>query len=292
MKKQKIRFIINPISGIGKQKTIASLINRWLKCTVFDYELQYTKAPRHATELSSKAAAKGFDVVVTVGGDGSVNEVASGLIGSATKMAILPAGSGNGLARHLMIPRDLKKAIAVLNRGKSIPMDTISVNGKYFLNTAGIGFDAHIAHLFAKYGKRGFWSYVMLTWKEFSGYQPKKYTLIADGKMLEREAFFICIANSSQFGNNAVIAPNASVEDGLMDVCILKKGSLPSFALVVLRLFNKTVDKSELLEIIQCRKLEITNNTGGKLHLDGEPMQMAEQLQFEVHPASLHVLIP
>jgi diacylglycerol kinase (ATP) len=291
LNKQKIQFIINPISGVGKQKKVAILINRWLNCADFDFELQYTKAPRHAIELSSKAAAKGIDIVVAVGGDGSVNEVACGLIGTPTKMAILPAGSGNGLARHLLVPRDLKLAIDILNKARSSAMDTNSVNGKYFLNTAGIGFDAHIAHLFSQYGKRGFWSYVKIIWKEFSDYQPQKYTLIADGKILEREAFLICIANSSQFGNNAVIAPKASVEDGLMDVCILRKGTVPAFAMVVFRLFNKSIDKSELLEIIQCRTLEI-KNPGRKIHLDGEPMEMEENLRFDIHPASLNVIAP
>ena len=125
MKKQKIRFIINPISGVGKQKKIASLINKWLDTTVFDFELQYTKAPRHAIELSSNASQSGVDIVVAVGGDGSVNEVACGIIGASTKMAILPAGSGNGLARHLQVPRDLKVAIEILNQRKSITMDAI-----------------------------------------------------------------------------------------------------------------------------------------------------------------------
>ena len=159
--KKRICFIINPVSGIGKQKVVEQLIQEQLSSSDFEIEINYTQAPHHATELSKKASAT-FDIVVAVGGDGSVNEVSKGLLHSKATLAILPCGSGNGLARHLGIPVDLKKAIQLLAKGKSIKIDTALINGLHFANVAGVGFDAHIAHRFAAYGKRGFLSYIKI----------------------------------------------------------------------------------------------------------------------------------
>jgi diacylglycerol kinase (ATP) len=292
LKKQKLRFIINPFSGTGKQKEINLLIKTQLNTALFEYEIQYTKAARHAIELSSKATLDGIARVVVVGGDGSVNEVGAALIGSNTAMGILPAGSGNGLARHFNISTTLSKAIEVLNTGKCISMDTFTVNNKPFLGTAGIGFDAHIAHLFANYGKRGFWSYLRIIWKELSTYKPATYQLSIDGKKMERQAFLICIANSSQFGNNAVIAPEANVQDGMMEVCILKKTSIAAFIPLVMRLFTRSIHKSNLVETIRCKSLVVHNNSKGLIHLDGEPMLLQEVLTFEIRPASLKIIVP
>jgi diacylglycerol kinase (ATP) len=292
VKKRKLLFIINPISGIGKQKEGALLIKENINKDIFDFDIVYTKAPRHATELSAQASCSGYDVVVAVGGDGSVNEVATGLLGTESALGILPYGSGNGLARHFSISTTIKKAISILNTGKVIHMDTIQVNGTPFMGISGVGFDAHIANLFAQYGKRGFSSYLKLIWKEFLNYEAKNYSLIIDGRSLERKAFMISIANGSQFGNNAFIAPSANASDGLMDVCIIKKGTVPTFAMLVFRLFNKSADRSSLMETIRCKSLVILKNTSGLIHLDGEPNAMEETLNFKVVPSSLKILVP
>ncbi|MCK6649852.1 MAG: YegS/Rv2252/BmrU family lipid kinase, partial [Bacteroidia bacterium] len=216
--KKKICFIVNPVSGIGRQKVIEKLIDQLLDRTLFEYEIQYTKAAKHATELAKDAALRNFDIVVAVGGDGSVNETAKGLIGTKTAMAIIPAGSGNGLARHLKIPIDIKKAMEVINMGVISTVDSIRFNDETFVNVAGIGFDAHIGWEFAKFGKRGFSSYLKVIMREFPKYKARKYELEIDGKTIYPEAFLISFANGSQWGNNAYIAPTADISDGIMDI--------------------------------------------------------------------------
>ncbi len=289
---RKVKFIINPVSGVGKQKKIGELIKKGIDKNAFQYEIVYTKAAGHAKELSRQSAQQGFDIVVAVGGDGSVNEVGAGLIGTNTAMAIIPAGSGNGLARHVGISTIMEKAVQVINTGKIISIDTITVNEKPYLGIAGIGFDAHIAHEFATYGTRGFFSYVKLVFREWPGYKSREYELEIDGNLLKKEAFLICIANASQFGNNAVIAPCANIQDGLMDVCILQKAPYTKLIPLIYRLFNKTVNKSVFLETIRCKSLTIKNNKGGFIHLDGEPKRMGEELHFVMNPLSLKMLVP
>lgn len=292
MNKRKIKFIINPVSGVGKQKKIAGLIKKTIDQDIIEYSIAYTRAARHAIELSKQAALENFDVVVAVGGDGSVNEVGAGLIGSNTAMGIIPTGSGNGLARHVGIPTNIKKALHVLNTGKAIAIDTISVNQNQYLGIGGVGFDAHVAHEFANYGKRGFSSYLKIICREFSKYQSKSYNLVIDGQTYNKEAFLITVANASQFGNNAVIAPEADIQDGLMDVCILKKAPYLSVLRLVIQLFNKTVNRSVFMEIIRCKSITIQNNVGGILHLDGEPKIFEEELTFQINPLSLKIWVP
>jgi len=223
--KKKIRFIVNPISGVGRQKIIEKLIDEQLNRTLFDYEIVYTKASKHATELAKEALANNCHIVVAVGGDGSVNEIAKGLVGSNTSIAIIPTGSGNGLARHLQIPLDLKKAMALINASKKTTIDTIQLNEETFVNVAGVGFDAHIGWEFAKFGKRGLLSYIKLILRELPKYKAQDFELIIDGKSIHQKAFLISFANGSQWGNNAHIAPLADAADGFMDIAILKNVS-------------------------------------------------------------------
>src|SRR5690349_8414923 len=144
--KRKILFIINPISGAGKHRTAEKVIGTKLDRQIFDYEIAYTKAHRHAIELSKRGVLEGFDILVAAGGDGSVNEVGKSLIGTNATLAILPCGSGNGTARHLKVPVNLPRAIETINRGKSSVIDTFNINNEPVINVAGIGFAAHIAH--------------------------------------------------------------------------------------------------------------------------------------------------
>ncbi len=292
MNKQKVKFIINPISGVGKQKKIAEVIKKTIDTQLFEYEIAYTKAPRHAVELSKQAVSENYDIVAAVGGDGSVNEVGTALIGSNTALAIIPIGSGNGLARHIGISTNIKKAIVILNAGRIIAIDTISVNQNKYIGIGGVGFDAHIAHEFANYGKRGFKSYLKLIWREFPKYKSKNYDLIIDGQFVSKNAFLICVANSSQFGNNAVIAPDADIQDGFMEVCILKKVPFVFLVPLIFRLFNKTVNRSSFIETIRCQSIIIKNNEGSLVHLDGEPRLLEGELNFQIKPLSLKILVP
>ena len=227
-----IRFIINPVSGVGKQKGIEELIKTNLNHDIFDCEVSYTKAAKHATELAKEATEKNMDFVIAVGGDGTVNEVAKGLIHTNTTMGIIPMGSGNGLALHLNIPVEPIKAIQLINTCHVRKIDTCTANGIPFLNVSGIGFDSHIAHKFANAGTRGISTYLRLIISEWWNYSNRKYTLSYNNETLETEAIMISFANGTQFGNNFLISPNSLDNDGLLDICILKKFppiKIPSF---------------------------------------------------------------
>src|SRR5689334_17658830 len=222
MAKKKLRYIINPKSGAKHNIDLAAMANEMTDKEQFDFEIVMTKAAKHATELAKEVAGV-VDDVVAVGGDGSVNEVAKGLIGSKTVLGIIPMGSGNGMARHLKIPVDTKQAFHLINNGRTDTIDTMMVNGEFAIGTIGIGFDAHIAHLFADAGTRGYGTYVKLVLSEFYKYKPYKYHITVDGDTFDRVCFLLTFANSSQFGNNAVIAPYADVQDGFLDVSMMKK---------------------------------------------------------------------
>ena len=291
MSKKKICFIVNPISGIGRQKVIEQLIDEQLDRTLYDYEIAYTKAAKHAIELSKDAASRNADIVVAVGGDGSVNETAKGLVHTKTAMAIIPAGSGNGLARHLNIPLDLKKAMQVINAGKTTTVDTISLNEELFANVAGIGFDAHVGWEFAKFGKRGFSSYLKVITREFPKYKAQDFELTIDGKTYIKNAYLISFANGSQWGNNAYIAPTADISDGMMDIAILKDFKFRNSLAIGYRLFKKTLHTSSFLEIIKAKEV-IIRQPGTIAHIDGEPIETGNLLTIKVNPLSLNVVVP
>lgn len=289
--KKKICFIVNPISGVGRHKVVEKLIDQHLNRTLFDYEIVYTKAAKHATELAKQAVANNFNIVVAVGGDGSVNEVARGLIGSTTAMAIMPAGSGNGFARHMKIPLDLKKAMNIINDAKEASIDTIQLNNETFINVAGVGFDAHIGWEFAKFGKRGFSSYLKVIIREFPKFKAQDYELIINGIPLHKKAFLISFANGSQWGNNAHIAPLADVADGLMDIAILKNFSFWNVISIGYKLFRKTIHLSPHLETIKTKEV-LVKQTNTIAHIDGEPIEVGHSISIKVNPLSLRVIIP
>ncbi|MES2395921.1 MAG: YegS/Rv2252/BmrU family lipid kinase [Bacteroidota bacterium] len=289
--KKKICFIVNPISGVGRHKVVEKLIDQHLNRTLFDYEIVYTKAAKHATELAQQAVANNFNIVVAVGGDGSVNEIARGLIGSTTAMAIMPAGSGNGFARHMKIPLDLKKAMNIINNAKEASIDTIQLNNETFINVAGVGFDAHIGWEFAKFGKRGFSSYLKVIIREFPKFKVQDYELVINGIPLHKKAFLISFANGSQWGNNAHIAPLADVADGLMDIAILKNFSFWNVISIGYKLFRKTIHLSPHLETIKTKEV-IVKQTNTIAHIDGEPIEVGHSISIKVNPLSLRVIIP
>lgn len=288
--KKKIYFIVNPISGVGRQKIIERLIDQNLDRTLYDYEIAYTKAAKHAIELSKQAAAKGFDVVVAVGGDGSVNEVARGLIGTQSALAIIPAGSGNGLARHLQIPIHLKKAMDIINKGNSKVIDTMLLNDEAFVNVAGIGFDAHIGWEFAKFGKRGFASYLKVIQREFPKYKAQEFEITIDNKTITKKAYLISFANGSQWGNNALIAPLADISDGFMDLVVVNDVSLLKSISIGLRLFSKTIHKSAHVEVFKVKEASIKQQHS-IAHIDGEPIKTGQNITVKVNPLSLNVII-
>ena len=289
---KRILFVINPISGVGKQKSVEKLIGERLDKNRFSAEIAYTDAPGNATEISRKAAGEGVDIVVAVGGDGTVNEIASGLVGTSTALAIVPAGSGNGLARHLKIPMNLKSAIDVLDAGTVQKIDTATINGQLFVNVAGVGFDASVAKKFAASGKRGFSTYFRITASSYKDYKPKQYSLLIDGKLIKRRALLVSFANSSQFGNNTSIDPAASVNDGFIDVCIV--GKVPEWKTIFLAplLFLRRFDRTRYVEIIRAKEVILKRKKGKNIHLDGDPKIMGKELSIKINPLSLNVIVP
>ena len=291
MIKKKILFIINPISGVGRYKIVEKLIEKKLDKTIFDYELAYTKAPKHAINLSKQGANENFDIVVAVGGDGSVNEVGRSLIGTKTALAILPCGSGNGAARHLDIPMDLVKAMKMINQGKTAMIDTFNINNEVAINTAGIGFAAHIAYEFSKNKKRGFSNYLKIAVRDSLKYKSQPCEVEINGKIQKVDAFIIDIANGTQWGNNAVIAPHAENDDGLLDLCVIRDFHFMNFPVLATRLFTNSIHRSKFVEISKVKEVTIRQDKT-YAHVDGEPVIIGSELKVTVNPHSLKVIVP
>lgn len=288
--KQTIRFIINPISGVGKKGDLPRLIEEHLDLDVFEYEIAYTEYREHAKMLAKNFSEAGIDIVCAIGGDGSVHEVGTALIGTKTKLAIIPAGSGNGLARHLNIPLDFKEAILCINESKSIAMDTVLVNDKSFLGVGGYGFDAVIAQKFDTYHRRGLRGYITLIIREFFKYNPINVSIDLDGKVKTLPVVMCTVANSSQFGNGFTVSPKSDVTDGKIELFLLKPFAFWHLPSLIFRFFRKTGDKSRFTEVISFQKAKI--KLSKKIaHYDGEPMIVKNELNVSVVPKSLNILV-
>ena len=289
---QRILFIINPVAGTKKQHAIERILGEEIDRTRYGYQVVYTEFAGHATALSRQAAAEGVDIVVAVGGDGTVNETATGLIGTETAMGIIPVGSGNGLARHLGISMKVKKAVAVINQGQVSKIDTATLNDQVFVNLAGVGFDAYVARQFARSGKRGFSTYFRITANAYKRYKPHRYTLTIDGKVIQRRALLVSFANSNQFGNNASIDSKASLVDGYIDVCIVGKIPFWKTGLLAPLLFVKKFDQTRYVEIIRAKEAHIIWRKGKSIHVDGDPKKMGKELVMKINPLSLKMIVP
>lgn len=291
--KEKILFVVNPISGLGKQKTIEKSLELYLDKEKYEPSISYTQYAHHGTEIASHAEKDGFDVVVAVGGDGSINDCIKGLLNSKVKFGIIPSGSGNGLARCLHIPLNVDKAIEVINNKNHIEIDTIGLNDMPYTSVAGIGFDAIIAKEFTINKTRGFQTYLKLVLKDYLNYKPKKYKLIVDGKPMEKEALFISFMNSNQFGYNVIIAPKASLSDGLIDVVIVKKPPMILAPFVVQMMFFHQIDHSPYVETIRAKEIVVENFDDGLVNLDGEGIECPDKsLTFKIKPNNLNIIIP
>lgn len=288
--KKKIRFIINPISGIRVKNDIPRLIEEYLDLDLFDYDISITEYRKHAKIIAKQSTEEGYDVVCAVGGDGSVHEVGTALIGTNTKLAILPIGSGNGLARHLNIPLNVEDAIECINKDESIKMDTVLVNDKSFLGVGGYGFDAVIAKKFDTHHKRGFRGYLGLIIREFFKYNPINVSIDLDGKVKTLPVVLCTVANASQFGNGFTISPKSDVTDGKLELCILKPFSIWSAPSIIYRFFRKRSDNSRFTEITHFKKAKI--KLSKKIaHYDGEPFEVLDELNVSVVPKSLNIVV-
>jgi YegS/Rv2252/BmrU family lipid kinase len=290
---KRIAFIINPISGSRNKDAVWSHITQ-----VFgqlpDHELiMFTTAcVNDGYKRALRLANERYDVVVAVGGDGTVNEVARGLLHSKTALGIVPMGSGNGLARHLQIPLGFRNAVEVIRTGDIQLIDAAKINEKIFFCTAGVGFDALIGHLFNEQKKRGLCHYIELATKNALRYRPRQYHIQIDGVSIRQRAFLITVANASQWGNNAYIAPEANTSDGWLDVVILNEYSLIEAPLLLPRLFTRTIHKAWSTEMLRGRHIRITRARNDFVHFDGESDFMGRTIDINIIPLALKVIIP
>lgn len=288
---KKILFIINRHAGMGYQAKLEGKISDACKKHRVACTIEFTRARGHAIELTKSFLNKGFQQVVAVGGDGTMNEVAQGLIHTGIPMGIIPRGSGNGLARHLGISLNISSALQQLFESNVFPIDTFTVNGRLSLNVSGIGFDGHVTNLFGVESTRGLIGYITLTIKEFLRFQEFGTLITMNGKTINRNAFILAIANSSQYGNNARIAPTASICDGLLHINIVKK--VPLYRLDFLyAFFLGGIERSAFCEIIETHLVEFKTKRPIAYHVDGEPCGLEDSFRIELHSDSLHVLVP
>ena len=231
-------------------------------------------------------------MIVAVGGDGTINNVAKHVSGSDSTFAMLPMGSGNGLARHIGISMNHQKAIQTINESHSIKIDTGNVNGIFFVNVAGTGFDAHVSGEFANAPKRGFSSYTKITLNEFARYIPRDYDMIIDGKKIKHRAFIVCIANGSQYGNNAFIAPGAKLNDGIFEISLLKPFHPIHLPFIGFDMFTKKFNKSRYVTTFRGKHIVIHRPHAEVVNIDGEPVMMEKDLNISISPSSLKVIVP
>lgn len=291
MNKKKIIFILNPISGTVSKAGIPGLIEERLDKEKFDCRIAETKYAGHATELAQQAARQGIDIVVAVGGDGTVNEVGRALVNTKTAMGILPCGSGNGLARHLNLPMNLKKCIDILNDCDIHTLDYGLINRHPFFCTCGMGFDAFISMKFAEAGKRGPITYMQKILEEGLSYQPETYEIEDEEGTRRYKAFLVSAANASQYGNNAYIAPQASMSDGLLDIIIMEPFDLIEAPQVAIELFNKTLDKNLKIKTFRASHIHIHRKSEGIIHYDGDPVMADADVDISIVPRGINIIV-
>lgn len=289
--REKILFVINPVSGNKSKDYIPNLIKQKFNVNEYDVKIITTQFAGQATPIVKQYFNKGYEKVVAIGGDGTVNEVASAIVETDAILGIIPLGSGNGLARHLKIPLKPQKALDLIKKGDHIKIDYGKINDRKFFCTTGIGFDAHIGHVFSKLEGRGFSNYIKATVSEFRRYQPKRYEISMNGTTIIRDAFLITFANASQYGNNAYIAPKADIQDGKLEVAIIRSFPLLTTPGVGARLFLKNIDKSVYLETYQCKSIIVKRKAPDVIHFDGEPGEMGEVINVKVIPGGLNVFV-
>lgn len=285
-------FIINKFAGGGFQpKVEGKILDICAKHNV-ECSIEFTRDRGHATVLAQEGVDKKFNCIVAVGGDGTVNEVARALVNTQQVMAIVPKGSGNGLSRHLGIPLPFEKAVENVFTGKVLRMDTFTINNRLSLNVSGIGFDGHVANLFGKDGKRGLLGYAKLTLKEFLRFKVFPIDINIDGKEEKSISFVVAIANSSQYGNNARIAPLASVTDELLHLSILKKVPVRMSIPFMFKMFTGQVHQSAYCETLSGKNITISTPHPQPFHVDGEPTGYDQQFNIKLQPHSLSITVP
>ena len=285
-----IAFIVNPISGTKSKSRLAKLIRESLDLQQFAPTVVVTEYAGHATQLAQQFALQDYYAVVAVGGDGTINEVASGLIGSQTALGIVPNGSGNGFARHLDISTRMNRAIEMLNSSEPIFIDYGMVNDIPFFSTCGVGFDAVVAEKFSD-TERGLKGYMQTILKDLFQYKPETYHIEGNGIDITTTAFLVNFANASQWGYEAYIAPKARIQDGWLDVAIVSEFPMVIAAGLALSLFTKTIDEMLHMNTIRAKELILTRESEGIMQIDGTPIMMPAKLHVKIVEDGLKVLV-
>lgn len=286
-------IIINPISGTRDKESLWEAIESRFHKEGLPFTTHYTTGPDDARKFAREAARRGSELmVVTVGGDGTINEVATGLCGSGVPLAIIPCGSGNGLARTLQIPQTPSKALDIIFEGNCEKCDCGTVNGRYFFCTFGLGFDAAVAHKFAGARRRGKLTYLRNAFEEYLNFRSAPYALAIDNEVIVKEAFIIAVCNVPQYGNNVYIAPEASFNDGWLDITLIRNGSPVDTVRTGVGMLAGSFGANKTIESFRVKKATITRLTPGPVQIDGEPFEMGTRLEIECVENALSVFMP
>lgn len=289
--KRRIRYLINPISGTQRKQGIEQIVRDETDRSRYEPDVVYTRYAGHGAELAAEAAREGCDIVVAVGGDGTVNEVGRALVETDTALGIIPCGSGNGLARHLCLPLDPHRAVAILNEGVIHRLDYGVINDHPFFCTCGVGFDAFISERFAEAGRRGLLTYIENTLRLGLQYKPETYLIETPAEQTACKAFLIACANASQYGNDARIAPLASMKDGLLDVVVMEPFNAIEAPQVALQLFNGTLPANSHVKTFRTSSLRITRLGEGVAHYDGDPFWTGQTIDVSLRRHGLSVVV-
>lgn len=293
-RKKKIMFIINPISGVYKKKNVPEGIARYIDYVQYDYTIRFTQYAGHASLIAQQAVAQGYDVCVAVGGDGSINEVAQSLVGTDTALGLIPYGSGNGFARHLKIPpRDVKGALNVLNTGKTVKIDLVKTNVRYFISCAGFGVDSSVARRFHHHNIRGLASYAWAVVKELLFYfQPFEAKVEIDDITIERKFFLLTAFNANQYGYDFAVFPFTSMKDGVMDVIVMNQFPVWKLFYIVACLVAKRADLIKEAESYRAKKVKIHGHKKMVYQFDGDSFIYHDDITMEVMPQCINVMVP
>ncbi len=285
---KKLLLIVNPISGILPKREIIATAHRRLEAAGYEVKTKATERAGHALELAREAAEKGYYAVVAAGGDGTVNEVATGIAGSRTVLGIIPLGSGNGLARHVILSIDIDKAIDVIAADYPKRCDYGTANGRPFFCTFGMGFDAEVSRQFSSASRRGLITYLQSVFKVYLKYRSEEYEISTPEATFRVKAFLVAVCNASQYGNNAFIAPTASIHDGVLDITVIHSGDPFTRVMVGVELFTGRINSNIIIQTIRTPRATI-RKLPGTVHIDGDVAEMPETVEVECHPSSISI---